>query len=180
MVTFSGAALLEPESLSGMPPHPDVFDDDGHPQFISIDHDADRDTTRNETTATLATFQDAFKAFLHRTPWESKEHLHVKGGQATPRCLQARASSTFDGLDVYSHDIQIKPRRSLQLSCGDLLDIESSFRTPSVFGRLRLRSDLMLDSYCPESEERESSLGSRPSYLVSHLPLIDCYIAASH
>lgn len=181
MVTFSGAALLESESLSSIPLHPDVFDDDGHSQFISLDRDSDRDTTTSENTATLSTFQDAFKAFLRRTPWDSKEHLHTKAGQGTPGCLQTRASSTFDGLDVYSHDIQVKPKRSLQLSCVDLLDIETSFRPPSAFGRLRLRSDLMLNSYRPASEESESSSGSRPSHLVClFLHWIDCCVALSH
>ncbi|KAI9458057.1 hypothetical protein HD554DRAFT_1753226 [Boletus coccyginus] len=169
MVTFSGAALLESESLSGRLAHPDLFDDD-HSHFISVDRDTDGSTTTDENTATLATFQDVFKAFLRHTPWDSREHLNTKAGQGAPRGLQTRASSTFDGLDVYSHDIQLKSKRSLQLSCIDLLDIESSFRTPPAFGRLRLRSDLMLDSYCSESDG-ESSSGSRPSYLVpcSHL-----------
>lgn len=177
MVTFSGAALLESESSSDIPPHSGVFDDDCS-QLISFDQDSDRDSTTSEYTAALVTFQDSFKAFLHRTPLHSKEQLHVKAGQGVPGCLQARASSTFDGLDIYSHDIQVKPRRSLQLSCVDLLDIESSFRAPSALGRLRLRSDLMLDSYQPESEEDGSSSEGKPAHLVSpSLPWIDCCVA---
>jgi hypothetical protein len=173
MVTFSGAALLESESLSERSLYPNVFDDD-HSQYISVDRDTDGGTTTTENTATLATFQDVFKAFLRHAPWDSREHLITKAGQGIPRGLQTRASSMFDGLDVYSHDIHLKSKRSLQLSCIDLLDMESSFRTPSAFGRLRLRSDLMLDSYRSESDS-ESSSGSRPSHLVSpSLSLINC------
>ncbi|KAG9311935.1 hypothetical protein JVU11DRAFT_8196 [Chiua virens] len=157
MVTFSGAALLESESLSG-----NAFDEDG--QFISVDTDGS--STIGENTATLATFQDAFKAFLHRTPWNSKEHLHTRAGQGTSCYLQSRASSTFDGLDVYSHDIQLKRTRSLQLSCFDLLDTEPSFRASSGFGKLWLRSDLIPDSNRPESDS-DSSSKSRPPYLKS-------------
>ncbi|KAH0834647.1 hypothetical protein J3R83DRAFT_10157 [Lanmaoa asiatica] len=164
MVTFSGAALLESESLSGMPPH--IFDDDDDSQCIFVDRDAEGCTTAGENTATLATFQDAFKAFLHCTPSESKEHLHTKAGHGASRYLQTRASSTFDGLDVYSHDIHLKTKRSLQLSCTDLLDMASSFRIPSEFGRLRLGSDSMLDSY-PSDSESDSSSESRPTYLRS-------------
>lgn len=168
MVTFSGAELMESESLSGTPPH--VFeDDDDDSQLISVDRDTDEVTMTGENTATLATFQDAFNAFLHRTP---SEHLHTKAGQDTSRCMQTRASSTFDGLDVYSHDIQLKPKRSLQLSCMDLLDVESTFRTPTEFGRLRVGSDSMLDP-CRSHSESDSSSGGRPAHLVSP-PLIDC------
>jgi len=175
MVTFSGTALLESESLSGRLAHLNLFDDDDS-QFISVDRDTDGSTMMDENTATLATFQDVFKTFLRHTPWDSREHLNTKTG---PRGLQTRASSTFDGLDVYSHDIQLKSKQSLQLSCIDLLDIESSFRTPPAFGRLRLRSDLMLDSYCSESDS-ESSSGSRPSYLVSPSLLFnDCCVSPS-
>ncbi|KAN0085629.1 hypothetical protein V8E55_006763 [Tylopilus felleus] len=165
MVTFSGAALLEPESSSGRSQHPNVFDDDCS-QFVSFERDIDGGATPDENTATLATFQDVFKAFMRHTPWDSREHLNTKAGQSGPRGLQTRASSTFDGLDIYSHDVQIKPRRSMQLSCIDLLDMESSFRAPSAFGRLRLRSDLMLDSYRSESEG-DANTGSRPPYLNS-------------
>ncbi|KAG6370872.1 hypothetical protein JVT61DRAFT_10894 [Boletus reticuloceps] len=154
MVTFSGAALLESEGSSGGTSHADAFYDD-YSQSISLDRDMDGD----ENTATLSTFQDVFKAFIRHTAWDSREHLNTKSGQGPPR-----ASSTFDGLDVYSHDVQLKPRKSLQLSCMDLLDMESSFRTPSAFGRLRLRSDLMLDSYRLESD---SEPGSRPSPMDS-------------
>ena len=176
MVTFSGVALLESESLSEKSRHPDIFDDD-HSQYISVDRDTDGGTTTSENTATLATFQDVFKVFLRHTPWDSREHLNMKAAQGAPRGLQTRASSMFDGLDVYSHDIHLKSKRSLQLSCIDLLDMESSFRTPSAFGRLRLRSDLMLDAYRSESDS-ESSSGSRPSHLVSpSLPLIDCCVS---
>ncbi|KAG8216285.1 hypothetical protein J3R82DRAFT_6346 [Butyriboletus roseoflavus] len=161
MVTFSGAELLESESLSGT--SPDAFDDDDESQLISVDRDTDEVTMTGENTATLATFQDAFNAFLHRAP---SEHLHAKPGQDTLRCMQTRASSTFDGLDVYSHDIQLKPKRSLQLSCMNLLDVESTFRMPSEFGRLRVGSDLMLDS-CRSDSESDLSSGSRPANLVS-------------
>lgn len=164
MVTFSGAELLESENLSGLPPH--VFDDDNYSQFISTDRDTDEVTATGENTATLATFQDAFNAFLQRTPSDSKEHPHTKPGENSPRCLQTRASSTFDGLDVYSHDLRLKSKRSLQLSCMDLLDTESLFRTPCEFGRLRLRSDLMLDS-CRSDSESDSSSKSTPANLVS-------------
>ncbi|KAF8555619.1 hypothetical protein OG21DRAFT_1496184 [Imleria badia] len=157
MVTFSGAALLESESSSGRSSQPDIFDDD-YSQFMSLDRDIDGGVTTDENTATLATFQDVFKAFLRHTHWDSREHLNSKAGQSA-----TRASSTFDGLDVYSHDVQVKGRRSLQLSCIDLLDTESSFRAPSAFGKLRLRSDLMLDS-CRSESEGDSS---RPSYLIS-------------
>lgn len=171
MVTFSGAALLESESSSGIPPLPDIFDNDnGHSQFITVDQESDSGTTTSENTPTLVIFQDAFKAFLHRTPsttWDSRRHAPTRAGQGTSYCLQSRASSTFDGLDVYSHDIQIKPKRSLKKSSADLLDVNSSFRTPPTFGKLRIRSDLMVDSYRPESEVSESSSRSRPSYLVS-------------
>ena len=167
MVTFSGAELLESESLSGRSSHADMFDDD-YSHFLSVDRDVDGGVMADENTVALATFQDVFKAFLRHTPWDSREHLITKAGQSAPRGLQTRASSTFDGLDVYSHDVQVKARRSLQLSCIDLLDIDSSFRAPSAFGKLRLRSDLMLDSYRSELEG-ESGSGSRASYLVSRL-----------
>ena len=179
MVTFSGAALLESDSSSETPPQPDVFDDD-YSQYISVDRDVDGGTATSENTATLATFQDVFKAFLRHTPWDSREHLNTKAGLGVPRGLQTRASSTFDGLDVYSHDNYLKSRRSLQLSCIDLLDMdpESSFRTPSAFGRLRLRSDLMLDSYRSESDSESSS--GKPSHLVSpSLPLINRCVSSS-
>ncbi|KIJ63007.1 hypothetical protein HYDPIDRAFT_113508 [Hydnomerulius pinastri MD-312] len=156
MVTFSGAALLESESLAGMASHPDVFDDsdDDSSQVITIDRDSD---TMGENTATLATFQDAFKAFLHRVPRNSRQPKHAK-------CLQARASSTFDGLDVYSRDIALKPKGSIQFSCVDRLEMESSFRTPSTFGKLRLRSDLMLDRH---HSEDESCTGRAVAHLKS-------------
>ncbi|KAF9226024.1 hypothetical protein BS17DRAFT_776483 [Gyrodon lividus] len=153
MVTFSGAALLESESLTGIASRPDVFDDDNCSRVTSADRDTD---TMGENNATLAGFQDAFKAFLHRVPRSSKQSRGTK-------CLQARASSTYDGLDVYSRDIELKPKRSLQLSYVDRLDMESSFRTPSAFGRLRLRSDLMLDKH---RSENESCMG-RHTYLKS-------------
>lgn len=178
MVTFSGAALLEPESSSGRSQHPNVFDDDCS-QFVSFERDIDGGATPDENTATLATFQDVFKAFMRHTPWDSREHLNTKAGQSGPRGLQTRASSTFDGLDIYSHDVQIKPRRSMQLSCIDLLDMESSFRAPSAFGRLRLRSDLMLDSYRSESEG-DANTGSRPPYLVSPSLNDRCVTFSSH
>ncbi|KAF8837322.1 hypothetical protein BDN67DRAFT_1013954 [Paxillus ammoniavirescens] len=154
MVTFSGPALLESDSLTGIASRPDVFDDDRCSRAISVDRDTD---TTEESTATLATFQDAFKAFLHRVPRTAKQ-------SRSTRYLQARASSTYDGLDVYSHDITLKPKRSLQSSYFDRLDMESAFRTPSAFGRLRLRSDLMVDKYHPENEfcmSRHTHLKSR-------------------
>lgn len=165
MVTFSGAELLESESLSGRLPHSGAFDED-YSQFVSIDREMDEGAITGENTATLATFQDVFKAFLRHTPWDSREHLNTKSGQGAPRGIQTRASSTFDGLDVYSHDAPFRPRRSVQLSCIDLLDVESSFHGPSAFGKLRLRSDLMLDSYSLEIDG-ESSSGSKLSHLVS-------------
>lgn len=167
MVTFSGAELLESEDLSGIPPH--IFDDDDYSQFISVDRDTDETTMTGENTATLATFQDAFNAF---TPSDSQEHPHTKAGQDPPCCLQTRASSTFDGLDVYSHDIQLKPKRSVRLSYMDLLDTESLFRTQCELGILRLGSDFMPDS-CRSDPESDSSSGSRPVNLVSPSPPFD-------
>ncbi|KAF9237714.1 hypothetical protein BU15DRAFT_75706 [Melanogaster broomeanus] len=155
MVTFSGASLLECESLTGIASRPDVFDDD-RLRVISADRDTD---TLGENTATLATLQDAFKAFLHRVPRNSKQSRSTK-------CLQTRASSIFDGCDVYSRDIEFKPQRSLpsQRLCGvDRLDMESSFKTPSAFGRFRLRSDLRVNNYHSENE----SCVSRHAYLKS-------------
>ncbi|KIK81724.1 hypothetical protein PAXRUDRAFT_832660 [Paxillus rubicundulus Ve08.2h10] len=153
MVTFSGPALLESDSATGIACRPDVFDDDCCSQVISVGRDTD---TTEENTVALATFQDAFKAFLHRVPRTAKQ------SRAT-RHLQARASSTCDGLDVYSRDIILKPKRSLQSSYFDRLDMESALRTPSAFGRFRLRSDLMVDKYHSESE----SCMSRHTYLKS-------------
>lgn len=172
MVTFSGAELLESESSSRIPSR--VFDDDDYSQFISVDRDTDEITITGENTATLATFQDAFNAFLQCTPSDSKEHPHTKAGQDAPRGMQARASSTFDGLDVYSHDIQMKSKRSVRLSGMDLFDMGSFFHTPCEFERLQLGPDLMLDS-CRSDTESDSSSGSTPApaNLVSPSPPFD-------
>jgi len=107
MVTFSGAHLLdssdEYESSSGAITPPDVSDDDVS-QVATVEHTSDSE----DNTATTETSQDAFKAFLHRVPRNSRSHKQLKHSNTL-------ASSTLDGLDVFSRDpvVPMKPRLTL-------------------------------------------------------------------
>ncbi|KAJ8583420.1 hypothetical protein M405DRAFT_828668 [Rhizopogon salebrosus TDB-379] len=95
MVTFSGALLLdssdESEYSSGAITPPEIFDDDVS-QVVTIEQASES----GENTPTIETFQDVFKAFLHRVPRNSRYHKHKRSNTL--------ASSTLDGLDVYSRD----------------------------------------------------------------------------
>lgn len=95
MVTFSGALLLdssdESEYSSGAITPPEIFDDDVS-QVVTIEQTSES----GENTPMMETFQDVFKAFLHRVPRNSRYHKHKRSNTL--------ASSTLDGLDVYSRD----------------------------------------------------------------------------
>lgn len=140
MVTFSGTRLLdssddEYESSSGASTPPDVSDD-GFSQAVSADHDGY--TSEENTTATIGSFQDTFKAFLHRVPRNSKFYKQHKHSSNTV------ASSTLDGLDVYSRDPILRPSR--QYPCFDKLHAEpSSFEAQPAFADISLESDLVSD-----------------------------------
>ncbi|KAG2152534.1 uncharacterized protein EDB93DRAFT_249094 [Suillus bovinus] len=106
MVTYSGTHLLDSsdgyESSSGAITPPDVSDDD-FSQAVSVDHDG-YTTSEENTAATTGTFQDSFKAFLHRVPRSSKFCKQHKRSNTV-------ASSTLDGLDVYSRGPIVRPSR---------------------------------------------------------------------
>lgn len=140
MVTFSGAYLLdscdEYESSPGAITPPDIFDANVS-QTVTIEHTSESE----ENTATMEAFQDPFKAFLHRVPRNSKFHNR-------PNTL---ASSTLDGLDVYSRDpvlptklrLSLKPQCSFQ--CFGKLDEECSSKardaSPDISSELDHVSD---------------------------------------
>ena len=107
MVTFSGAHLLNSSHEYESSPS-NVFDDDVS-QIVNVE-----DTSESEeNTPTMEIFQDAFKAFLHRVPRNSKVHQQGKYSNML-------ASSTLDALDVCSRDLvlPIKPRLSLSRKCS--------------------------------------------------------------
>lgn len=135
MVAFSGIRLLdssdEYESSSGAITPPDVSDDD-FPQDVTADHDGY--TSEENTAATIETFQDSFKAFLHRVPRNSKFHKQHKYYSNTV------ASSTLDGLDVYSRDPIVRPSR--RYPSFDKLDAKLSFKAQAAFAD---ESDLVSD-----------------------------------
>ncbi|KAG1806975.1 uncharacterized protein BJ212DRAFT_774959 [Suillus subaureus] len=122
MVTFSGTRLLdssdEYESSSGAITPPDVSDDD-FSQAVAADHD--RYTSEESTVAAIGTLQDSFKAFLHRVPRNPKFYKQHKHSNTV-------ASSTLDGLDVYSRDPTVRPICRYP-SC-DKLDTELSCKVP--------------------------------------------------
>ncbi|KAG1726024.1 uncharacterized protein EDB91DRAFT_1265092 [Suillus paluster] len=137
MVTFSGARLLdstdEYESSSGAITPPDVSDDD-FSQAVTVDHDGY--TSEENTTATVGTFQDTFKAFLHRVPRNSKFNKQLKRSNTV-------TSSRLDRLDVGSRDPIVRPTR--QYSCFDKLDEELSFKAQAAFTDISLESDPVSD-----------------------------------
>lgn len=135
MVAFSGTRLLdssdEYESSSGAITPPDVSDDD-FSQDVTADHDGY--TSEENTAATIGTFQDSFKAFLHRVPRNSKFYKQHKYYSNTV------ASSTLDGLDVYSRDPIVRPSR--RYPSFDKLDAKLSFKAQAAFADV---SDLVSD-----------------------------------
>ncbi|KAG2342417.1 hypothetical protein BDR05DRAFT_361724 [Suillus weaverae] len=132
MVTFSGTRLLdssdEYESSSGAITPPDVLDDD-FSQAVTADHDG----YEENTAATIGTFQDSFKAFLHRVPRSSKFYKQQKRSNTV-------ASSTLDGLDIYSRDPIVRPSR--RYPSFDKLDAELSFKAQAD---ISLESDFVSD-----------------------------------
>ncbi|KAG0697432.1 hypothetical protein DFH29DRAFT_151114 [Suillus ampliporus] len=154
MVTFSGARLLdstdEYESSSGAITPPDVSDDD-FSQVVTTDHDGY--ASEENTAATIKTVQDTFKAFLHRVPRNSKFYKHSN----------TAASSTLDGLDIYSRDPIVRPSR--QYSCFDKLDEALSFKAQAAFADISLESDLVSDE---GFFEEMPVIRRQPSGLKSH------------
>ncbi|KAG2089354.1 uncharacterized protein F5147DRAFT_780680 [Suillus discolor] len=134
MVTFSGTHLLdssdEYDSSSGAIT-PDVSDDD-FSQTVAADHDG-YTTSEENTAATIGTFQDSFKAFLHRVPRSSKFCKRHKHSNTV-------TSSTLDGLDVYSRDSIVRPSR--RYPSFDKLNAELSCKAQADHS---LESDLVSD-----------------------------------
>ncbi|KAG1888503.1 hypothetical protein F4604DRAFT_954702 [Suillus subluteus] len=120
MVVFSGTRLLdssdEYESSSGAITPPDASDD-GFSQAVTADHDGY--TSEENTAASIGTLQDSFKAFLHRVPRNPKFYKQHKHSNTV-------ASSTLDGLDVYSRDPIVRPTR--RYPSFDKLDTELSYK----------------------------------------------------
>lgn len=135
MVTFSGTHLLdssdEYDSSSGAITPPDVSDDD-FSQTVAADHDG-YTTSEENTAATIGTFQDSFKAFLHRVPRSSKFCKRHKHSNTV-------TSSTLDGLDVYSRDPIVRPSR--RYPSFDKLNAELSCKAQADHS---LESDLVSD-----------------------------------
>ncbi|KAH7925057.1 hypothetical protein BV22DRAFT_464685 [Leucogyrophana mollusca] len=143
MVTFSGARLLDSRGEhQRREASPDPFDED-YSQVVPVNEDAE---TFGENSATMATFQDAFKAFLHRVPRNSKQFSQHKHSNTL-------ASSTLGGLDVYLRDpaVPMKRKTPHHYSCFDRLDVEPSFKAGSTFGRVPNESRRVVDEgYCED------------------------------
>ncbi|KAH7881887.1 hypothetical protein F5I97DRAFT_463673 [Phlebopus sp. FC_14] len=153
MVTFSGAALLESETCTGMAPHSDVFNADCS-QIMSLDRNI---SATADNTTNLAAFQDAFKAFLHRVPRNSRQSFQSKTVAAHQR---------LDCSYVHPRDCTLKPRSSLQFSnCDKAADVESSSHASlAARGIRRFRSDIVHDR---RASEIESSSSARHMHLKS-------------
>jgi len=158
MVIYSGTRLLdssdEYESSSGAIT-PDVSDDD-FSQAVIADHD--EYASEENTAATIGTLQDSFKAFLHRVPRNPKTYKQQK------HCNTV-ASSTLDGLDVYSRDPVIRPTR--RYPSFDKLDTELSCKT---------QADTSVE---PDLVSDESFFESTP-VTTKQLVRLSSYHATSH
>ncbi|EGO03514.1 hypothetical protein SERLA73DRAFT_158137 [Serpula lacrymans var. lacrymans S7.3] len=151
MVTFSGARLLdarEDHDLDNGPPSLADLCDDERSQMLSMDPFGD---VSSENTATLATFQDVFKSFLHRVPKNPRQFLRHRRSQTV-------ASSTFNGLDVYTEDMPLAMNRRIasQYSRFDQIDGQRSFLPHSAFKDTDSDSESMSDG---DFEEEEYSQG---------------------
>lgn len=166
MVIYSGTRLLdssdEYESSSGAIT-PDVSDDD-FSQAVIADHD--EYTSEENTAATIGTLQDSFKAFLHRVPRNPKTYKQHK------QCNTV-ASSTLDGLDVYSRDPVIRPTR--RYPSFDKLDTELSCKTQADTS---VESDLVSDESFFEStpvttKQLKSHWSTTTISTSSHVPRVE-------
>ncbi|KAH7912749.1 hypothetical protein BJ138DRAFT_1147546 [Hygrophoropsis aurantiaca] len=161
MVTFSGARLLDSRGESYLAvedPNADPFHED-YPQVLPVNGDPDE---FGESSATMATFQDAFKAFLHRIPRNSNYHTNHKHSNTI-------ASSTLGGLDIYSREpatpLPMRRRSPQRYPYFNRLDREPPLTPRSKFGVPKNESPCTVDD---EGFYEDRIVACEPVNLKSH------------